>query len=210
MYRLFHSALVAVAIFLCGSIFVYAQADSNLESDPESRTLYTLRAGDRVQVNVYNEPDLSVVQKLDPNGILVIPLLGRTELSGLTLRDAETYLEKLFIEEEFLISPQVTVSIADYAEQVFYVFGEVNNPGAKILPEGKQSLDILEAITMAGDLAQYAKRSEITIRRPVEGPQREMRIVVDLDKMIRGSKDGLDDLVIIYPDDIIYVPERLF
>ena len=210
MYRLNFKALVAVAIFLYGFIHAGAQEGPDPESVEPSRILYTLRAGDRIQVNVFNEPNLSVNQKLDPNGILVIPLLGRTELAGLTLRDAETYLEQLFIDEEYLISPQVTVSIANYAEQVFYVFGEVRNAGAKIMPEGKQSLDILEAITMAGDLAQYAKRSEIIIRRPVEGPEGEKRIIVDLDKVIRGSRDGSDELVTIYPEDIIYVPERLF
>ena len=210
MYRSNFKAFVAVAIFLCGFIHAGAQEGPDPESVEPSRILYTLRAGDRIQVNVFNEPNLSVNQKLDPNGILVIPLLGRTELAGLTLRDAETYLEQLFIDEEYLISPQVTVSIANYAEQVFYVFGEVRNAGAKIMPEGKQSLDILEAITMAGDLAQYAKRSEIIIRRPVEGPEGEKRIIVDLDKVIRGSRDGSDELVTIYPEDIIYVPERLF
>ena len=174
------------------------------------RRFYTLRPGDHVQITVFNEPDLAVVQKLDPDGVLIVPLLGRTELAGLTLREAENHLETRFIDEEFLIQPQVTVSIADYAEQVFYIFGEVNAPGAKQFPEGKQRLDILEAITMAGDLAQYAKRSEVTIRRPIEGTAREERIVIDLDDVIRGTRSGSEELIEVQPNDIIFVPERLF
>lgn len=171
---------------------------------------YTLRPGDSVQVNVFREPELAVVQKLDPDGVLIVPLLGRTQLAGLTLREAETHLEERFINEDFLIQPQVTVTISNYAEQVFYVFGEVRSPGAKTFPEGRQSLDILEAITMAGDLSQYAKRSEITIRRPRKDGTGEDRIVVDLDQMIRGDRRGSDELVMIYPQDILFVPERLF
>jgi polysaccharide export outer membrane protein len=174
------------------------------------RRFYTLRAGDHVQITVFNEPDLAVVQKLDPNGVLIVPLLGRTELAGLTLREAETRLETRFIDEDFLIQPQVTVSIADYAEQVFYIFGEVNAPGAKPFPVGQQRLDILEAITMAGDLAQYAKRSQVTIRRPIEGTSREEKIVIDLDEVIKGDREDRQGLIEVRPNDIIYVPERLF
>ena len=178
--------------------------------DQRDAKFYRLRAGDTVQITVFNEADLSVMQELDPNGVLIIPLLGRTELGGLTLREAETRLEDAFISEEYLIDPQVTVSVAQYAEQVFYIFGEVNQPGAKKFPRGKQSLDILEAITMAGDLSQYAKRSEIVVRRPIKGTDREEKIMVDLEKVIRGSKSGNEDLITIYPEDIIFVPERMF
>ncbi|MEX0322355.1 MAG: polysaccharide biosynthesis/export family protein [Puniceicoccaceae bacterium] len=173
-------------------------------------SLYTLREGDTVQISVFNEPDLSIVQKLDPNGIVIIPLLGRTNIAGRTLRDSETYLQDKFISEEYLINPQITVTIVSYAEQVFYVYGEVNSPGAKSMPNGRQSLDILEAITMAGDLGRYAKRTEVLIRRPIKGENREDRITVNLDTIIRGSRrsENGEDLVLIYPDDIIFVPER--
>jgi polysaccharide export outer membrane protein len=178
--------------------------------DERDAKFYRLRPGDTVQIAVFNETDLSVVQQLDPNGVLIVPLLGRTELGGLTLREAETRLEEAYISEEYLIDPQVTVAVAEYAEQVFYIFGEVNQPGAKKFPRGKQSLDILEAITMAGDLSQYAKRSEIVVRRPIKGTNQEEKIMVDLEKVIRGSKRGNEDLISIYPEDIIFVPERMF
>ena len=178
-------------------------------SDPGD--FYRMQSGDTVQITVFNEPDLNVNQKLDPDGVVIIPLLGRTALAGMTLREAETKLEQLFISEEYLITPQVTVTIASYADQVFYIFGEVNQPGAKTFPEGKQSLDILEAITMAGDLSQYAKRSEIVIRRPIKGENREEKIMVNLENILRGSgSSSTTELIRIYPEDIIFVPERLF
>ena len=127
------------------------------------------------------------------------------------LREAETRLEELYISNEYLISPQVTVTITKYADQVFYIFGEVNSPGAKVFPAGKQSLDILEAITMGGDLSQYAKRSELLIRRPIEGEDREEKIEVNLDKILRGNnnQDSVE-LIRVYPNDIVFVPERIF
>lgn len=176
----------------------------------QEEKFYTLRTGDVVEIRVFNESDLSVTQKLDPNGVVIVPLLGRTKLAGMSLREAETRLEEQFISEEYLIHPQVTVTIANYAQQVFYIFGEVNQPGAKTIPEGRQTLDILEAITMAGDLSAYAKRTEIIIRRPIKGENREDKITVNLEAVIRGKRTGSEELITIYPDDIIFVPERLF
>jgi len=173
-------------------------------------TFYELRTGDVVRITVFNEGDLSVEQKLDPDGVIVIPLLGRVSLKDKTLREAESYVENLFMEQEFLIQPQVSISMVQHADQVFYIFGEVRSTGAKSFPTGKGSLDILEALTMAGGMTQYAKRTEVIIRRPIEDTDQEEKIVLDLDKVIRGSKRGNQELVKVYPQDIIYVPERLF
>lgn len=206
------SRVVLVFLLLLTSAEAVAQtATTALPGiDERDAKFYRLRPGDTVQIAVFNEPDLSVLQELDPDGVLIVPLLGRTELGGLTLREAETRLEENYISEEYLIDPQVTVSVAEYAEQVFYIFGEVNQPGAKKFPRGKQSLDILEAITMAGDLSQYARRSDIVVRRPIKGTDREEKIKVDLEKVIRGGGQGNEDLITIYPEDIIFVPERMF
>ncbi|MEX0330149.1 MAG: polysaccharide biosynthesis/export family protein [Puniceicoccaceae bacterium] len=203
-------SFIRTVYFLAFSLFPFVGGMANEEaSDPGA--FYRMQPGDTVQVTVFNEPDLAVSQKLDPGGVIIVPLLGRTTLAGLNLREAEQKLEELFISEEYLISPQVTVAIVNYADQVFYIFGEVNQPGAKTFPEGKQSLDILEAITMAGDLSQYAKRSEIVIRRPVPDENREEKIIVDLEDVLRGNNSlQTTELMKIYPEDIIFVPERLF
>jgi polysaccharide export outer membrane protein len=199
------------AIYLLAGILAFTFQATAQKDDGSPPDFYELQPGDTVQVTVFNEPDLNVTQKLDPEGVVIVPLLGRTRLVSLTLREAEKRLEELFISEEYLIQPQVTVSVASYADQVFYIFGEVNSPGAKTFPEGKQSLDILEAITMGGDLSQYAKRSEIIIRRPIKDEDREEKFTVNLETVLRG-KNGTNstELLKIYPDDIIFVPERLF
>lgn len=171
---------------------------------------YALRAGDRIQVTVFNEPDLDTQQKLDPDGVVVLPMLGRVDLLGKSPRAAEAFLEQKFIEEQYLIDPQVTIAIIEYAQQRFYVFGEVNSPGAKAIPQGRQWIDILEAISMAGDLSEFAKRGDILLRRPIPGTDNEKRIPINLDQLIRGNQKSDSQQIRIFPDDIIYVPERMF
>jgi protein involved in polysaccharide export with SLBB domain len=194
-------------MFLIASPMALAAEDSGSADTEET---YRLRAGDLVSIVVFDEPDLNVQGKLDPDGVIIVPLLGRTTLKGSTLRDAEAQLEKAYIDEEYLIKPQVTISVTQYAERVFYIFGEVASPGAKTFPPGRQSLDILEAISMAGDFSQYAKKSEVTLRRPIKGTSSEEKFVLDLEKLMRGSRRGEQESISILPDDIIYVPERMF
>jgi len=194
-------------LFLITSSMALAVDDSGSVNTEET---YRLRVGDLVSIVVFDEPDLNVQGKLDPDGVIIVPLLGRTALKGSTLRDAEAQLEKAFIDEEYLIQPQVTISVMQYAERVFYIFGEVASPGAKIFPPGRQSLDILEAISMAGDFSQYARKSEVTLRRPIKGTSSEDKFVLNLEKLMRGNSQGEQESVSILPDDIIYVPERMF
>ncbi len=196
------------AVLLTVLPFSLSHAQDGKTQEPEST--YVLQPDDVLGIRVFNEPDLSTEQKVDPNGMVLVPLLGHTDLAGKTLREAESFLEQRFIEEDYLIHPQVTVTVVKHAAQVFYVFGEVNDPGAKTFPSGETSIDILEAITLAGDLSQYAKQSDIVIRRPIPETDREEKISVDLKKMIRGNKRGKSQLIQVYPQDIIFVPERLF
>jgi polysaccharide export outer membrane protein len=199
---------IGVSLIAFTSIF----ASSGHAQDPEAAVSesYILRPGDSVKITVFNEPDLGVQQEIDPDGIVIIPLLGRTTLSGLTIRESETRIEELFIREEFLVTPQVTVSIVQHADQLFYVYGEVNSPGAKAFPPGKQSLDILEALTFAGGLSTYAKKNEVVLRRTSSETGQEEKITIDIEKLIRGNRKSSSELVEVRPNDIIFVPERLF
>ena len=190
------------------------QSDSSLQNEREftepQDPFYRIKPGDTVSIQIFNENNMGIQQRLDVDGSIVVPILGRVYLSKLTIREAEAHLEQQYIEQEILIEPQVSLSIANYTGEVFYIFGEVARPGAKVFPPGRQTIDVLEAITLAGDLSQYAKRSELILRRPDPLSGKEKKIVIDLDKLMRGStSEKLSDYE-VRPGDILFVPERLF
>lgn len=210
--------ILLVTLFLYGIAYGQSQNDPPLGSDeiappPTSLPvdpLYTLKPKDVINIRVFREPDLNVSAPLETDSTIVVPLLGRVSLENKTLREAETHIRNLFIKGEFLIDPQVTITIRSYGGEIFYIFGEIARPGAKAMPAGKQQLDILEAITLAGDFTQFAKRSEIVVRRQDPTTGQEESFTIDFDKVLRGrGTQKLKDIQIL-PGDILFVPERLF
>lgn len=196
--RLIYSGI----FFLALSNLIYSQGTGEEET-------YRLCPGDHVRIEVIREPDLSIAQAIDPKGIVTIPLIGTLELSGLSLAEANEVLEKAFRDKHILISPQVSVSIIHYAEKTFYIFGSVNNPGAKSLPPGKDSIDLLQAISLGGELSQYAKRREIRIQSTTEDGK-QTSVIVDLEHILEGVTPVSKPQYQIQAGDLIFVPERMF
>jgi len=93
----------------------------------------------------------------------------------------------------------VVVPLAD----AVYVNGEVRTPGAV---KYTGDLTILKAITQVGGLTPLASGGRVDILRG--NAQKKERIRVDIDKMMRSPEENPD--VRLEPNDIIFVPQRLF
>src|SRR5262245_27946037 len=75
---------------------------------------YQLGAGDRVQVSVYNDNDLTGEYEVDERGTIVMPLVGAVEVQGQTLRQAEQTLTQRIRTTRTLRDPRVAVGVARY------------------------------------------------------------------------------------------------
>ncbi|MBD1391042.1 polysaccharide export protein [Neiella sp. HB171785] len=133
------------------------------ESDDE----YLLGPGDRLNVHVYNEPDLSVETEIDRAGFLSFPFLEQVLAQGLTTRQLETTIEN-GLRGDYLIEPHVQVSVTRY--RPFFIHGQVNAPGGYPYQPG---LTVDMAIALAGGLKERASKSSWSIRRAREAHQTE-------------------------------------
>jgi polysaccharide biosynthesis/export protein len=97
------------------------------------------------------------------------------------------------------VGDAVVVPVAD----AVYVHGEVKSPGPV---KSTGDLTVLKAISQVGGVTQLAATSRVEILR-AQGEKKE-RIKVDLDKMMGSPGDNPD--VRLKPNDIIFVPQRLF
>lgn len=211
--------LLSAAAFLIAASAGLAQEVQPAEQDPAvsagttqapTPAYYQLSIRDQIEISVYGEPDLAVEQRIDGRGQVRIPLLGTTELAGMTVRDAEEYIEKAYIDNRFLRAPMVTVRVADYAPKEVAVLGAVASPGKLVFPIEANSLDIVDVISQMGGFEGIAKSDHVRVTRT--GPNGATTdFTVNVERMITGRGRGEpDNKVEILPGDVIWVPERLF
>ena len=150
---------------------------------------YKLAPGDRVFINVFNQPDLSGEFTLDGDGRFSMPLIGTVEARELTPLDLEALLVGRF-KPDYLVNPRIFVQVANY--RPYYLIGEVASRGAFPYQPG---LTYLEAIANAGGFTYRAKTEFVYVIRGEDPEQEEIKLSID-------EK--------VQPGDIIRIAERLF
>jgi polysaccharide export outer membrane protein len=168
---------------------------------PDTRA-YVLRPADIVQVNVYQEDDMGAKARLEKDGTILLPLLGKVQIGGKNLEDASKAIRDL-LAKDYLVNPQVSVTVAEYAKRRFIVLGQVQRPGSYEMPN-EESLNLLQAIAMAGGYTRIGAPGKVTVQRVVNDEPKTFKL--DAEAM---SKDKNVKQFDIMPDDTITVGERL-
>ncbi|MBN2718381.1 MAG: polysaccharide biosynthesis/export family protein [Deltaproteobacteria bacterium] len=161
----------------------------------------TLAPGDSFEVRVYGEKELTGEFRVASDGTFDYPLLGNVQVGGLTPSEVSTLLETLFIDGDFLKSPQVSILVKKYASKKVSVFGQVNRPGTFSWQEG---MGVVEAISLAGGFTPMAKTDNTMVTRQVNG--KKQNFVVPVEEIGQGKSADF----VLRPGDIIFVPERIF
>jgi len=154
-----------------------------------------LGAGDLIEVNVYNVPELATKARVSNSGDVYLPLIDYIHVQGLTQEEAQTVIEKRLEDGGFVRSPHVTIFVDDAQSQGVTVLGEVSKPG--IYPD-VASHKLYEVISEAGGFTPNASRKIGVIRR--NQPQ-AIQIVLP-----RNLSDDLSGNVDVLPGDTITVP----
>ncbi len=85
------------------------------------------RPGDRVEISVTDQPELSGTHVLDADGMIDLPLLGAVDAYGATADGLATRLVALYADG-YLRQP--FVAVAATAPRPYFVSGEVDRPGS--------------------------------------------------------------------------------
>ena len=159
---------------------------------------YRIGAGDVLQIVVWKEPDASVsgtVVRAD--GKISVPLIKEIEVLGLTPAELEKVLAEKF--EKFIHGADVTVVPKEIHSRKAYVLGAVKKEGPVEL---HSAMTVLEAITDAGGLTEYARTKKIYVLR--KGGGKQTRLPFNYEAVIRGER--MEDNVTLVPGDLIVVP----
>ena len=171
---------------------------------------YVLAGKDVLTVTVFDEENLSTTQPIDGNNEIKVPLIGKMKVGGLTVREAETLIEKEFIGKEYLRDPLVTIKVQ--SRKAVFVLGEVNNPGTITFKSDVNTLNIVELIAMCSGFTKLANKKTVEVsRRMNDGTFQTMRVNLEvvLQEKERDKKgDQKLEIFEVKPGDIVFVAQR--
>lgn len=158
---------------------------------------FVIGESDVLNINVWKEPEISQSVVVRPDGKISLPLIGEVLVSGLTPVQAQTLLANKL--QSLLTNPQVTVTVTEIRSRVVFVTGEVVKPGTYPL---LVPTTILQSITNAGGLGQFANKKGIFVLRTVDGKQQ--RFSFNYSQVLKGEKP--EQNIILHPGDTVVVP----
>jgi len=160
---------------------------------------YRLAPNDVLDFKVFQETDLDAQVRVAGDGTAIFPLIGSVNLAGKTVAEATGLLRQRYLNG-YLVNPQISLIVQTYAKRSFTVLGQVQHPGPVELV-GNQSVNLLEAIGMAGGYTRIADAGKITVQRTEGGQEKVFRV---------NAKRGDTTQFTIKPGDIITVGESIF
>ena len=163
---------------------------------------YILTPGDVIEITIFREPDLTTRSAIARDGTVQLPLIQEVKLGGVSVREAREKLRQLYAGG-FLVNPQVYLNVTQFAVRKFTIMGQVARPGSYLL-EGGQTIELLEAVGMAGGFTRIADRGRVIVKRRVNGEIETFKVNA------RRMADGKIEPLMILPGDIITVGESWF
>lgn len=185
--------------WLCVYLFL-GLSMPGIQAQVTNENRYLIAPQDILIVDVFGEKELSREFKVEANGEITYPLLGVVKVGGMPTTEAESKLKEL-LAKDYLVDPQVTVTVKEYRKRIITVVGEVTKPGAFELP-GEQKWTILDAIGQAGGPTKAANKKRIQFTR--RGKTQEFKIE-DL-QMITDP----DQVIWLEPGDSVNVPQTVW
>jgi protein involved in polysaccharide export with SLBB domain len=153
------SGLSLFALLLCvaGPLQVSAQAGSaNVSAADRSYADNAIRPGDMIKLDVWREPDLSGEFQVDRNGIVVLPLVGRYDVSAETPESLETKVVAAMQAE--IENPSIDVTVLRRVR----VTGFVREGGVFALDP---TMTVADALAMAGGLGRDGVSDRVLLFR---------------------------------------------
>ena len=160
---------------------------------------YRLGPEDIISVEVFNQDRYSRKGiTIPPSGRISLSLIpGGVFVNGKTVDEVAQIITKKY--DEYIIDPQVTVSLDKASSYRYSVIGDVGQPGVRLMGH---RMTVTEALAEAGGVLSTGDRSKVyVLRRQQTGVMAP--ILVNVSAIYKGK--AADDVYLV-PGDQIVVP----
>jgi polysaccharide export outer membrane protein len=216
-HRTQNRAVAAVALLLLGlspACIARADAAAPIPVQPSavpSEDVYILGPGDGLDLRFFAANELSGPVELLSDGTASLPLIGPVRMTGLTIPQANRWLEALYQKQ--LLRPELQLSLTRPRPLRIALVGEVERPGLYTLTtsetsntEAKVSIaglpTVVDAIQKAGGITSLANLQAVVLQRRLPGERASFkRARLDLLALVREG-DQLQNPVLFDGDTI--------
>lgn len=160
---------------------------------------YILGAGDQVIIDVWGASQMTFDNVISPEGFIVAEGVGRIKLAGLTLAEADKYVNTIL--GEYYNGSSISLSIGEIRNVKVDIVGEVVAPGSYTLSAFST---LFNALYMAGGIGEFGSLREISVYRNGKAVSR-----IDVyDYILNGNNTGNirlqdNDLIVVAPYNAI-------
>jgi polysaccharide export outer membrane protein len=168
-----------------------------------SETDYTLGAGDQIRLDIFQVAEYSGEYPVLVDGTISLPLVGRVNVSGLTLKETSELVSEKY--KLYLKRPVVTVGLLAPRPLKIGVSGEVDNPGSyefSLTAENKKFPSVTDMIEQAGGITTLADVRNVQVKRTIKG--RETTFNADLWALLTQGRLNQD--ISLRDGDTIFIP----
>lgn len=186
-------------------------------STPDSNTVteYKISANDILSFTIYSNDGFKLIDFssyggtgkrsastteheyiVESDGNVKLPILGRKKLTGLTIREAEQFLEESY--SAYYVKPFIVATVLN--RKVILFPGNTGN--AQVIALTDNNTTLIDVIAMAGGIGSNGKAKQVKLIREV-GNSHEVYLL-DL-STIKGIKDAH---IVLQANDIIYIEPR--
>lgn len=164
---------------------------------------YKLQPMDLIKIQFFQEAELDRDLRVSQDHVIVLALVGPVNIKDKTVRETELLIADLY-RKDYLVNPQVSITIIEYSQRSVTVLGAVGNPGKVLLPP-ERTMTMLDVIASSGGFSRLANQKSVSLTRNLPDG-RTANFTINAELMMTGDKDNQ---WAVKDGDIISVPERL-
>ena len=171
-------------------------ASKGIETPPG----YVIGVQDVFDVVVWKDEEMSAEGVVvGPDGRVSLPLVNEIHAAGLTVEQLRQEITKK--AGEFVQEPTVSVVVKEINSLRVSIVGQVGKPAQYAL---LRPTTVVELISMAGGVAEYANTKNIRITRTENG--KPVSLQFNYNDFLKGKEKALAQNIELKPGDIVTVP----
>jgi polysaccharide export outer membrane protein len=165
---------------------------------PQTSPTTQVTEGDLLDIVIFDTPELSGRFRVNSKGDILLPLAGALHVAGLTVAEITDAVSQRYKDAKILVSPEVTVFVAEFTRRTITITGEVRSPGVYPIAAPRTLTDTM---AMAGGLNESASRTVSIVH--AADPKQIIHVTLNVGAQTPESIE--EGRIEILPGDSIFV-----